>query len=878
VSTKPNTKDRTGSGQSEPILIELDSQVASSVQRPAASPAKPQDVIPELSPSLSHYGLPVHVFTYRDAAGLPIAAVCRYEVAGGKQFRQFTLRRRADDGRLFWDPHAPDAPRPLYGLDLLAARPEASVFFCEGEKAADSTNQMIHEAVCVTTSGGAGSPHKSDLSPLRGRKVIIWPDADEAGAKYAAKVRQLLEGADETTQVVTMSPITVKPGFDVDGLPTFGPGFIAPQGWDAADAYAEGWTDAHVNKLLHTEGALQQSSSANVVAVPTPTFRRQTPNMDICPAGFVQRPDGLYFTKQTRNGEELVWLSSWIRVVALARSVESTGWCTVLEFENIGGVTHSWTFPNTMHAGELQQICATLLSLGARVTTNVYDRPQISRYIQDCKPAERKLCVSRPGWNENGEVNGKCFVLPDGTVFGEANQLVVIETRDPTAGDAFKATGSLADWKEGVGSLCEGNSRMILSVCAALAGPVLTPLGQESGGFHFRGPSSTGKTTTLAVATSVWGDPKSLTKNWRATANGLEAMAAQTNDLMLALDEMSQVEPKEAGATAYMLGNGKGKARANQHGGGKAIAEWTLVFLSTGEGSLAGHLQSGGIRVKAGQEARCIDVAADAGAGLGLFEVLNGETGGAELSMRLKRAAAANNGTAGRAFIEVLADPARRDAVLNGIKEDIDAFERQYVPADAASQVGRVAHRFAIVAAVGEACIRLGILPWQQGQAVWGANLCFASWMAERGGSANLEGDQAISQVRHHHATFGSANYQLLIGGAPDERYPFHGQRYGFRRTANDGSMEYLIPSESFQRIVCAGLDYKAVIVTLKAAGYLLSDSNEKNQWQVRVDGVRQRFYVIGATLFADADEEPVPPSPTPSRPRVSALASKFTV
>ena len=55
-----------------------------------------------------------------------------------------------------------DTPRPLYGLDRLAARPDAPVIVCEGEKAADAAERLFPEYVAVTSPNGAGSPHCAD--------------------------------------------------------------------------------------------------------------------------------------------------------------------------------------------------------------------------------------------------------------------------------------------------------------------------------------------------------------------------------------------------------------------------------------------------------------------------------------------------------------------------------------------------------------------------------------------------------------------------------------------------------------------------------------------------------------------------------------------
>src|SRR6185312_13076603 len=91
--------------------------------------------------------------------------------------------------------------------------------------------------------------------------------------------------------------------------------------------------------------------------------------------------------------------------------------------------------------------------------------------------------------------------------------------------------------------------------------------------------------TLLRVAGSVWGGGRrgGFTQSWRATGNGLEAVARAHSGTVLILDELGELDAREAGATAYMLTNGTGKARATKEADSKARAEWRLMLLSAGE-------------------------------------------------------------------------------------------------------------------------------------------------------------------------------------------------------------------------------------------------------------------------------------------------------
>ena len=124
-----------------------------------------------------------------------------------------------------WNPKAPDAPRPLFGLDRLAHRPDARVLVVEGEKTACAAERLFPDWVAVT-SGSSDSAKFSDWRALAGRHVTIWPDADDSGAGYALKVAGFLEGSATSVRLVALPPAIkewVKPGKD------------KPGGWDLAD-------------------------------------------------------------------------------------------------------------------------------------------------------------------------------------------------------------------------------------------------------------------------------------------------------------------------------------------------------------------------------------------------------------------------------------------------------------------------------------------------------------------------------------------------------------------------------------------------------------------------------------------------------------------
>ena len=168
----------------------------------------------------THY-TPSIVSTYRAADGSFLGYVLRVDFEDGSKILPTIRYARLPDGTESWTHWTFTEPRPLYGLDLLAkADPAAQVFICEGEKATDACRRLLG-VTAVTWPGGTNAVDKADWTPLRGRNVVIWPDADAPGWKAAQEIAPTLAGIGCTVKVIDTR----------EGM---------AKGWDAADADAEG--------------------------------------------------------------------------------------------------------------------------------------------------------------------------------------------------------------------------------------------------------------------------------------------------------------------------------------------------------------------------------------------------------------------------------------------------------------------------------------------------------------------------------------------------------------------------------------------------------------------------------------------------------------
>ncbi len=214
---------------------------------PTLVPGIPPETLGSAPQSHPKLGSPSCVWTYHNRDGQPAFYIHRYDLKDaqgnlvldetGKPKKEFRPLSWSSEKGWMWK--APSDPRPLYNLHLLAAGPSGPVLICEGEKAADAGADLFPQVICTTTLNGAQSPERTDLSPLEGRSVAIWPDHDEAGAQYAQKVARLaLAAGAESVSILNPQALARDPH---TGQPR-----ALPAKWDAADALSDGWTETAI--------------------------------------------------------------------------------------------------------------------------------------------------------------------------------------------------------------------------------------------------------------------------------------------------------------------------------------------------------------------------------------------------------------------------------------------------------------------------------------------------------------------------------------------------------------------------------------------------------------------------------------------------------
>lgn len=180
------------------------------------------------------YLTPTRADIYRDLAGRRIGYVLRVEFDDGKKVTPQVTWCIGPDGKAQWCTRPFLSPKPLCGLDELAAKPQAPVLIVEGEKCRAAGAGALPMYAVLCWPGGSKAVPNVDWSPLAGCDVVLWPDADAAG--WSAMLGEehsdgrVVEGVAQHAVRAHCASARV---IDTRGM---------PKGWDIADALNDGWT------------------------------------------------------------------------------------------------------------------------------------------------------------------------------------------------------------------------------------------------------------------------------------------------------------------------------------------------------------------------------------------------------------------------------------------------------------------------------------------------------------------------------------------------------------------------------------------------------------------------------------------------------------
>jgi len=335
------------------------------------------------------------------------------------------------------------------------------------------------------------------------------------------------------------------------------------------------------------------------------------------------------------------------------------------------------------------------------------------RYISDYErhnlkhlPVER---VARQlGWQGDGEVMGfllgETYICAEQPADAEAPSARVsfqgADEGDKQAVRGFRTQGTLEDWLAAIAPVAQF-PRVKLEMYAASAAPLLRVVGAGNCVKSTAGETTTGKTTSLQVAASIFGNPEkdaadSIVHSWDGTSVFRERAPAVQTDLPFCLDETQRAkDAKDVQQTIYDISHGQGRGRGSPAGlAGRG--SFRTVCLTTGEKPVVSFTEAGGTR------ARVVEVWGSPFGGQS--QALGG------LIWNMVRGVEANFGHAGVAYIRHLVENRRKWPDWKAeFKELVGHFQKK---AGGNAVAGRLAESFAVITLAARLLHEAVPMPW----------------------------------------------------------------------------------------------------------------------------------------------------------------------
>lgn len=519
----------------------------------------------------------------------------------------------------------------------------------------------------------------------------------------------------------------------------------------------------------------------------------------------------------------------------------------VIQFQKIDKKVDFLVLPKSDALHPLR-IMERLTDANFAVPNSPEDRGRLGRYISEAYPEKSVLLTRRTGWHED------IFVTPDKT-YGKSDWGIIKSFPVFRQEGLFDSGETLGDWKKKVAMPAGASSRLMFAIGAAFAAPLLKLSGVESGGFHFVGKSSIGKTTALLVAQSVWGSAveEELT-TWATTETSLEEVAQGHCDIILCLDEIANLlgtpveVARRARKIAFMIATGQGKRRSARYASKTYVhARWRTLTLSSGETGLSDTSAAGGLERLGGEAVRFIDLPARVNQDWGVFEELpKGSDSSVKAAMAIVGACKKAFGVAGPAFIEAIVDDL--DVTKHRVKELMSAFFAEQNMEGVGGWEGRFAKRFALIYAALVMAAEFKIVPWKRKAIMRAVTACYLDALA-----ATNKADQSIEKsLKRLRKKLRSTS--RVLGTEEFATEPARKKKpFAYLVKRKEGTF-FAINATQFKNFMGGPFNARVVLRTLKRKGNLVTQAkSDKFVKHVEIKGLgRKTYYCIREEFLVD--------------------------
>lgn len=467
----------------------------------------------------------------------------------------------------------------------------------------------------------------------------------------------------------------------------------------------------------------------------------------------------------------------------------------------------------------------------------------IVSYLTDYEAHNQRLIphrrtTSQMGWVPGGEHG---FVAGPNQVGGrEPVEYVPRSSGELQLTRGVTTKGSAEAWADAIASVAD-RPRIMFAVYAALATPLLKPLGADCFAVDLANKTSSGKTTALRIAASAWGNHEHLVASWDSTTVGFERRAAAMSGLPIFADDTKRAKKIRGESivpgVVYQFASGTGRVR----GAIKGLDEtqtWSSILLSTGEQRILDMSKDGGVA------GRVITLW---GPPFGRSDV---ET--ANLIRRVSEAISAHHGHAGLAVAKWLAEQRSEWETLRRqhatICDNTRARLEASVTADQADLgvINRLSVSLAVVQLAGEVVHRAMDLPWEFSDPALG----LLDGVASGAGVADREKEAlryVVSWATQHRARFCTSETHRS-NAEPGAGW------LGFWEEAVGDTWEFLAVWPDPLRIFLEahGFESKAIVRQWREHGWLITDSNDRATAKVGELTGRPRLVKIARAAMAE--------------------------
>lgn len=611
--------------------------------------------------------------------------------------------------------------------------------------------------------------------------------------------------------------------------------------------------------------ALSKSNSAPAKATtPAPENSSGEDNYIYSSAGkYISTETGVYLIKPDRDGTEKTIRVTHQRldVIAIGRTAKNQGYSSLLEWEDIDGNTHQEIISQADLEGEAKDVRRMLADGGLRLKSKSGSIDYLIDYLRSCAPDRRFIIVDRLGWHKNKD--GKLFFALKDKVIGQSQEEIIFNSTAPDeALPALEVSGTAEEWRDNVANLCNYSTRATLGVCMAFAAPMARLLDVPTFGIHLKGKTSRGKSTVACIASSVYGRFSSYKKSWQGTQTGMEGLAYNYNDLLLPLDEISNIDPKDVSNVIYAIGNEVDKNRGAKNGLNRTTKTWREVVLSTGEETVTEMLRKANLKAQAGLEVRMPSINAQAtdDEEMGVNESFPAGYNAQSYKELLEGNCKKYHGAVFERWIEFLItlDP---DNLREEYTRFRDSFIQEYRPTN---QNRRIANNFAFVAFAGELATGAGLTGWEMERETSGhswareaVGICFKSALDIIGNGLPIKDKKALEHIE----TLLLENRSNFLNGALGSSFaPSPCWGYRLLIGAPEVGEVFYIPPTIFAKNFCAVMGEKETAQLLKKYGLLETEAGRlKKRMQFSNDNTaenhRKPYYAVRQFSTSDLIE-----------------------